>query len=177
MSNKRLVGTYVPSQLTIVISHTATNTSFVLGGYGADTLVSIERPDATWESTIGADGYHQRTHRLDKTIRATVSLLQVSEYNDFLSAVAHYDENDLRGGGLFTCTITDKSGRSAAYSDQAYVIEPSSYDFGQTASTRDWTIVLPYADQFIGGNVRLQQETVDKLEALGINIDSTWIIN
>lgn len=177
MSNKRLVGSYVPSQLTIVISHTATNQSFVLAGYGADSMVSIERPTQTWEPTVGADGYHQRTHSLDKTIRATVSLLQISEYNDFLSAVALYDEQDLRGGGLFTCTITDKSGRSYAYSDQAYAVQPSTYDYSASASTRDWMLILPYAEQHIGGNVLLPQEQVDKLAALGIVIDETWIAN
>lgn len=177
MANKRLVGTYVPSQLTIVISHTATGQSFALGGYGSDTIVSIERPTNAWESTIGADGYHERVHSLDKTIRATVTLLQTSEFNDFMNAVALYDEQDLRGNGLFTCTIADKSGRSAAYSDQAYVVQPSTYEFGTTSSTRDWMIVLPYADQTIGGNVKFTTELADKLAALGVNIDNSWIVN
>ena len=94
-----------------------------------------------------------------------------------MSALVHYDEQDLRGGGLFTCTITDKSGRSYAYSDQAYVVEPNTYDYAQSASTRDWMLVLPYADQNIGGSVKLPQEIADKLSALGVEIDDSWLAN
>lgn len=175
MNLNKSVGTFVPSQLTIVISHTATGSSFVLGGYGADSVVSLERGDPKWESTIGVDGMHERIHRLDTTYRATVSLLQTSMSNDFLSAVAKYDERDLRGGGLFTCTITDKSGRSYVYSDQAYVIEPSSYEFSQTSNTRDWVIVMPYTDAYLGGNDRLSTEHQAVLEKLGVFIDESWV--
>jgi hypothetical protein len=177
MANNGIVGTYVPSALTVVISHRATNQTVVLGGFAPDTIVSIERPDPTWESNIGTHGTHERIHRMDKTIRATISLQQTSESNDFLSAILAYDEKDLRGGGLFTCTIADKSGRSAAYSDQAYVIQPSTYEFGQAASTRDWMIIMPYAEQHIGGNGRMSQESIDKLAQFGITIDQDWLIN
>lgn len=176
MAKKGIVGSYVPSQLTIAISHPQTNSNFILGGYGSDSIISVERENPTWESTEGADGYHQRTHRLSKTIRITVTLLQVSEYNDFLSGLVAYDENDLRGGGLFTCTVADKSGRSYAMSNQAYVIEPSSYESSQSATTRDWVIVLPYADHYIGGNGMLTPDQQEQLARLGVNIDDDWVM-
>lgn len=175
MAVKGMVGTYVPSELTIVISQQKANVSFVVTGFSPDSVVSIERQDPTWESTEGADGWHQRTHRLSKTFRATVSLMQISPSNDYFSGLVAYDEQDLRGGGLFTCTITDKSGRSYAYSDQAYVIEPTTEEFSQSASNRDWVLVLPYAEHYIGGNSQLPQEVVDKLALLGIVIDESWI--
>lgn len=176
MAKKGIVGSYVPSQITIAISHPQTNSNFILGGYGSDSIISVERENPTWESTEGADGYHQRTHRLSKTIRITVSLLQVSEYNDFLSGLVLYDENDLRGGGLFTCTVADKSGRSYAMSTQAYVIEPSSYESSQSATTRDWIIVLPYADHYLGGNGQITTEQQEQLARLGINIEDDWVM-
>lgn len=175
MAKKGLVGSYVPSQLTIAISHPQTNSNFILAGYTEDSIISVERENPTWESTEGADGYHQRTHRLSKTVRITVSLLQVSEYNDFLSGLVMYDENDLRGGGLFTCTVADKSGRSYAMSNQAYVVEPSSYESSQTATSRDWVIVLPYADHYIGGNVPITVEQQEQLARLGVVIEDDWI--
>lgn len=175
MAVKGIVGSYIPSQVTIVISHPKTNVSFVVTGFSADSVVSIERQDPTWESTEGVDGWHQRTHRLSKTFRATISLLQISESNDYFSGLVSYDEQDLRGGGLFTCTITDKSGRSYVYSDQAYIVDPTTEEFSQSATSREWVLVLPYAEHFIGGNGMLPQEVADKLKRLGVEVDETWV--
>lgn len=177
MANNGIVGTYIPSELTVVISHKGTNQTFVLGGYGPDTNISIERPDPTWDMNVGTHGTMERIHRMDKTIRATITLQQSSESNDVLSGILNYDERDLRGGGLFTCTIADKSGRTAAYSNQSFVIQPNTYDFGQAASTRDWQIIMPYAEQHIGGNGLMTQDMIDKLALLGVVIDDTWLIN
>ena len=116
------LSSYVPSAVTIVINHPATNTTHVLGGYSTDSVVSIEFPDETWTETVGIDGHTYRTHRLDRTYRATVSLSQNSRSNDVLNAIAQYDQQDLSGiDGIFTCTITDKSGRSYLYSNQCFV--------------------------------------------------------
>jgi hypothetical protein len=38
-------------------------------------------------------------------------------------------------------------------------------------------IIMPYAEQHIGGNGRMSQESIDKLAQLGITIDQDWLIN
>lgn len=171
------VGSYAPKELTIVISHRGTNTNWSLTGYGPDTNISIERPDPTWELNTGTHGDLERIHRMDKTVRATVTLQQTSESNDLLTGIMNYDERDLRSGGLFTCTIADKSGRTAIHSTYAFVIQPTTYEFGQAASTRDWQIIMPYADQHIGGNGLMTPETIEKLKAFNVFIDDSWQIN
>ncbi|QEP53212.1 putative tail tube protein [Acinetobacter phage BS46] len=169
------IGSYVPSALTIVINHPATNTTHVIGGYSQDSSVSIEFPDETWTETVGIDGRTTRTHRLDKTYRATISLDQTSRSNDVLSAIARFDEQDLTGiQGIFTCTITDKSGRSYIYSSECFVKKPQTQEFGSSTSTREWMIVLAGSDSWIGGGDRIDQETLDVLDAFGIVIDDQW---
>lgn len=171
------VGSYAPSELTVVISHKGTNTNWLLTGYGPDTNISIERPDPTWDLNVGTHGDLERIHRLDKTVRATITLQQTSESNDLLTGIMQYDEKDLRSGGLFTCTIADKSGRTALYSNFAFVIQPNTYEFGQSPSTRDWQIIMPYADQHIGGNGLMSAETIEKLRVFEVYIDDSWTIN
>lgn len=172
-----MLAAYVPSAITMVINHPASNTTHVIGGFSADSVVSIEYPDETWTETVGTDGRTTRTHRLDKTLRVTVHLDQTSVSNDVLSALMKYDENDLTGvGGIFTCTLADKSGRSYAYSSQCYVKRPQSQEFGSAVSTRDWVVVMAWADQNIGGGGKIDQDTVAVLEAFGITIDDTWKI-
>lgn len=166
---------YVPSALTIVINHPATNTTHVLGGYSSDSAVSIEFPDETWTETVGIDGDTTRTHRLDETYRATISLDQTSKSNDVLSAIARYDKQDVTGlGGIFTCTITDKSGRSYVYSSQCFLKKPTTQGFTNATTTREWMIVLAWSESWIGGSGYIDPETQDVLEAFGIVVDEKW---
>lgn len=169
------LSSYVPSAVTIVINHPATNTTHVLGGYSTDSVVSIEFPDETWTETVGIDGHTYRTHRLDRTYRATVSLSQNSRSNDVLNAIAQYDQQDLSGiDGIFTCTITDKSGRSYLYSNQCFVKKPQTQEFGSSNSNREWVIVLAGSDSYVGGSEIIDQETMDVLTAFGIVVDEKW---
>ena len=166
---------YIPSAVTIVINHPATNTTHVLGGYSSDSVVSIEFPDETWTETVGIDGQTYRVHRLDRTYRATISLSQTSRSNDVLNAIAQYDERDMTGlDGLFTCTITDKAGRSYVYSNQCFLKKPQTQEFGSSLSNREWVIVLAGSDAYVGGSERIDQETLDVLTAFGIVVDEKW---
>ena len=170
------VSSIVPSAVTIVINHAATNTNHVIRGYSTDSTVSIEYPDDTWTEEVGVDGDTTRIHRLDKTVRATISLAQGSRSNDVLSALMRQDERDLSGRGMFTCTITDKSGRSYYNSSQTFVKRPNTQEFGQASNTRDWVLVLSWADQWVGGNDLIDPDTQQTLENLGITVDDQWIL-
>lgn len=169
------LASYRPSSIVIAISHPKTNTSHVIGGMAKDSVVSIEYPEASWTEKTLNNGETVRSHSKDTTLRVTVHLDQTSASNDFLSALAKYDENDLSGlDGVFTCTFADKSSRTYAYSAQCFVKRPQSYEYGSDTSVRDWVIVMASADQHLGGAGRVDPELVASLEALGVTIDDTW---
>lgn len=169
------ITSYIPSALTIVINHPATGITHVVGGHSADSVVSIEFPDETWTETESTDGVTTRTHRKTTTYRATVTLDQTSRSNDVFSGLARFDEQDLTGTqGIFTCTITDKSGRSYIYSSQSFIKRPQTQEFGSSTSTREWMIVLASSEAYIGGSGIIDAETVDTLEKLGIVVDDQW---
>ncbi|MEG0407245.1 MAG: phage protein [Bacilli bacterium] len=171
----KTISSYVPSAITIVISHPKLNISHVITNLNNDSLVSIEYPEQTWTNTTSADGYTTRTHRLDKTVQMTINLEQTSRSNDVLSALLRNDENDLTGlDGIFTCTFADKSGSSYVYSSQCYVSRPQTQEFGASVGTRSWMITFAWADQWIGGSGLIDPETVQVLETMGINIDDKW---
>lgn len=169
------LASYRPSSIVIAISHPRTNSSHVLGGMAKDSVVSIEYPESVWNEKTLNNGETVRSHSKDNTLRLTVHLDQTSASNDFLSALAKYDDKDLSGlNGIFTCTFADKSSRTYAYSAQCFVKRPQSYEFGSDTSVRDWVIVMPSADQYLGGSGLVDQELVQSLEAMGVEIDDQW---
>lgn len=172
MSN---IATYRPSSLVVAISHSATNTSHVIGGYVKDTPISIEYPDATWANKTLNNGELVRTHSKDNNLRMTIHLDQTSASNDYLSGLAKYDEKDPSGlDGIFTCTFADKSSRAFAYSSQCFVQRPQNYEYGSDTSGRDWIIVLANADQYMGGAGKLDPDLVSALSAFGIDVEDRW---
>lgn len=176
MSNG-LLGTYIPSQVTIVISSPTLGINHVLTHFGEDTFVNLELPQDTWTEKESIDGYTTRSHHMTKTMRVTVTLDQASKSNDVLSGLHAFDAKSRRGEGIFTCTIADKSGRSYAYSSQCYVKKPQNQEFGAQSGTRSWVIVMAGTDSYIGGNTVLDQDTVEILSKLGITVDETWTLS
>ncbi len=173
MSNQ--LASYVPSSIVIAISHSTTNTTHIVGGMAKDSVVSIEYPEAAWMEKTLNNGETVRSHSKDNTLRLTVHLDQTSASNDFLSALAKYDEKDETGlDGIFTCTFADKSSRTHAYSAQCFVKRPQSYEFGSDTSVRDWVIVMSGADQHLGGSGKVDPELVSTLSAFGVEIDDSW---
>lgn len=176
MSSNHLAS-YRPSSLVIAISHPKTNTSHIVGGMAKDSVVSIEYPEAAWTEKTLNNGETVRSHSKDNTLRMTIHLDQTSVSNDFLSALSKYDEKDLSGlNGIFTCTFADKSSRTHAYSAMCFVKRPQSYEYGSETSVRDWVIVMPNADQHLGGSGIVDPEMVNTLAKLGVVVDSTWTV-
>lgn len=172
----RLVGSYVPSELTVVISHPATGVTMVIGGYQNDSAIDIERGEAAWTGQTGVDGFYSRSHNIDQTNMVTLHLNQASASNDFLTRLYEYDRTHFRGEGLFTCAITDKSGRSKTYSDTAFVSTLPNQSFANATAVRDWIITMPYADTHIGGNTLIAPDVLATLQALGQTVPEDWIL-
>lgn len=169
------LASYKPSSIVIAITHPESNTSHIVGGLAKDSLVSIEYPEAVWSEKTLNNGETVRTHSKDNTLRMTVHLDQTSASNDYLSAIALFDDKDPSGlEGIFTCTFADKSSRTFAYSAECFVKRPMSYEFGSDTSVRDWIIVLTNADQYLGGSGKIDPDLQASLEMLDVDIDDKW---
>lgn len=167
--------TYKPSSIVIAISHSATNTSHVLGGMTKDSVVTIEYPDATWTNKTDNEGSRIRVHSADKNINMTVHIDQTSPSNDYLEALADFDEIDPTGlDGIFTLTFADKSSRAFAYSSDCTLSRPQNYEYGSDTSARDWVISMGDPQKSFGGSGKLDQDLVTALQAFGIEIEDRW---
>lgn len=167
--------TYRGGDLTIVISHPSLGAAHIVGGFDTDSVISVERPNVAWENKETADGITVRSGRKTRMVNVTIHLSQGSRSNDVLHGFYKHDERSPTGrDGIFTCTITDKTGRSYLYSAECYVTPPSNYDFNVEAGVRDWIITMSGVEEMIGGNDMLDIDTQVTLEALGIRIDDQW---
>ena len=167
-------GSYKPSQLIVVLSHPTLKATHVVTGFMQDSIVSIERDNATWEHFVGADGFTSRTHNIDKSAKATLSLQNASYSNDVLQQFLNFDENGTGAEGFFSITIADKSGRSITHSNQAYVAKQPNQDFTNATTAREWEIQMTHTETKIGGNSLIPQDVLDTLALFNVEIDSQW---
>lgn len=165
--------TYAPSDVVVIISH-ETIGNHIVGGFSANELVTVSRANPTWTHETSPDGFHTRTHTLDKSGTAAISLVQTSSSNDALFSLASFDEARKNDEGLFSITIADKSGRSVISSNSAYVSVPQEKAFGREVGTRVWNVVMMDCDEYIGGNAKLSKEVISMLEAAGFSVDDKW---
>lgn len=169
------LASYVPSAVVIAISHQPTNTSHIISGFVKDTMVQFEQPSAAWSAKSNSDGSIVRTHSKEGMVNMTVHLDQTSGSNDYLSALADYDEKDLSGlAGIFTCTFADSSSRTYIYSAECFISRPTSYSFGSDTTARDFVITFTKPAQYLGGSGKMDSDLVNNLSAFGVVIDDKW---
>lgn len=165
--------TYAPSEVVVIISHESVG-NHVIGGFSTNDMVTVTRSKPTWSHETSPDGFHTRTHDLDKSASAAISLIQTSGSNDALFALAVNDEASKNNDGIFAITIADRSGRYIISSDSAYVSVPQEKGFGREASNRGWNVMMMDCEEYIGGNSKLTKEVISMLEAVGISVDDKW---
>lgn len=117
-------------------------------GYADGTFVEASRNSPNSESTVGAAGDVGITFNADKTGNVTITLMQTSDTNVFLSAVQLAQD---KAGEIYRAdmAITDKSGTFLGYVKAAHIVEPASLSLGDAQSPKVWTFYtenLDYAD-------------------------------
>jgi hypothetical protein len=174
MSTQRLA-TFAPNDVTIVITQSSTGIAHIVTGFSEDSIVNIERNAETFTMYTGADNTSTRIYNANKSATVTLSLQQTSASNDILSQLYANDSASRNSSGLFALQITDASGRSRYFSDDAYVGVVPNSAFGNTMQTRDWVLHAHNLDTYIGGNAILSPEDQNVLTTLGGSIDAKWV--
>ncbi len=174
MAVQRLA-TFAPNDVTVVITQRSTGIAHIVSGFSEDSIVNIERSAETYALYTGADNTSTRVYNANKSATITLSLQQTSGSNDILSALYANDSATRNSSGLFTLQVSDASGRSRYFSDDAYIGVVPDSAFANSMQTRDWVIQAHNLDTYIGGNAILSPEDQDTLTSLGFNVDSKWI--
>lgn len=174
MTTQRLA-TFAPNDVTVVITQRSSGIAHIVSGYSEDSIVNIERTAETFTMYTGADNTSTRIYNANKSATVTLSLQQTSASNDILSLLYANDSATRNSSGLFSLQISDSSGRSRYFSDDAYVGVVPNSQFGNSMQVRDWVLHAHNLDTYIGGNAILSPEDQDTIATLGGVVDGKWL--
>jgi hypothetical protein len=125
----------------------------LIGGYMDGTMIEISRDEDSFMLKVGADGKQARSMNLNRAGKIKVTLMQTSPSNDVFAAALAVDE--LTGAGTGAVLVQDLLGRSRAQGGEAYVLKPADVQFGKEILGREWTVVVPNLNLYVGGNETL----------------------
>jgi hypothetical protein len=109
------------------------------GGYADGTFVEIAPNDADgFKKKVGADGEVSRSKSSDNTHQITVTLLQSSDTNAYLSGIRNADK--LTGRSILPLAINDLSGGSMGFWPQAWIKGDPTWSYGKEDTERQWII-------------------------------------
>lgn len=138
------VDTYSPKKVSLTVG------SVLISGYMEGTFITVERDADSFTKLVGADGEVARSASVDKSGTITVTLMQTSDSNDLLSALAFADEATFTG--KFPVMVKDANGTSKHISDTAWLVKPAMKEYGQEITGVEWTIQCANLTTHIGGN-------------------------
>jgi len=138
------VKTYDPNEVTVIVG------GFTLSGFADGTKVTCERMEPGWSLQIGTDGEGTRSKSNNKSGAVTIVLMQTSDSNDILSAIAAADEYG--NAGLRNVLVKDAGGRTVFEAETAWVERYPTSEFGREATGREWVLHTDTLVVFVGGN-------------------------
>jgi len=123
----------------------------VITGFADGTFISIVPSSERWGKTVGADGEVGRSKSNDNTYEVTITLMQTSASNDYLSEKLAADKNSNEGIGALQ--IIDKSGTTEFFFDSAWIRQPADSEYSKDVAERAWTFDTGQAlQETIGGS-------------------------
>lgn len=165
------LGNYSPDDLHLVIS--LDDEVHIVGGYSEGTMVSVTRTTPLSTYVNGGDDSGMRVFRKNSAGSMTITLMQTSGTNDFMTMWAKKDI-EMRGY-LGKVTFVDASGRSSFTGTDCFVESLPDAGFGTDGTdNRTWVIYCRKLDQHIGGNSKLPEDAVQTLESLGYTVQDYW---
>lgn len=162
MANSFTVNTYSPKDVL-----------FEIGGYQLTGWQSITTNRTVKGFTVirGIRGKNTRVKNVDTSATITISLIQSSQGNDFLSYIHDLDLDE--GTARIALTLKDKSGRSVFSSNEAYITGYPVATFSGQFEYRNWELFCQTTGTYtVGGNARPTTDLLDRgLSEIGNFID------
>lgn len=139
-----MIKTYDPALVVLsVIGNTIT-------GFAEGTMIEIDRNADSFTLNVGSGGSAARVASADKSGTIKFTLQQTAAANDILSAALAKDELTKLGTG--PTLVKDASGRTTAGGKDSFILRPAPVTLSNGIEGRQWTIVVPKLELFVGGN-------------------------
>ena len=131
-----------PKDVTVIVA------GKIISGFAQD-MISIERESNQVEDEVGADGDVARRGTNDRRGTITITLLQTSRSNLFLSTLAVADE--LSGRSVYPVVIKDQRGNDLHVAATAWIRKMPRSSYRAGVESRAWEIRTNYLNMFVGG--------------------------
>lgn len=165
MSNSFTVNTYSPKDVL-----------FEIGGYQLTgwQSITVNRTVKGFTVIRGIRGKNTRVKNVDTSATITISLIQSSQGNDFLSYIHDLDLDE--GTARIALTLKDKSGRSVFSSNEAYITGYPTATFSGQFEYRNWELFCQTTGTYtVGGNAKPASDLLDRgLSEIGKFIDNIF---
>lgn len=124
----------------------------ILGGYGEDEFLTIERDGDDYSDTVTADGDVVRNRDYDQRATATLTLLASSAGNTVLSALSVLDTNSKNGLGVGAFGVVDANSLAAIYgAASCWIMRQPDVKFAKKVGVREWKIRIAALKSFTAG--------------------------
>lgn len=125
----------------------------ILGDYGPDASITIERDEDDFEYTQGASGFVEASNKNSNIHTITFNCMQTSPINDQLSALLESDRKDSNGEKPFLLKDAGPGGSTVVSFKAARIVKPASAEYGASTKVRVWTLKAGApSDYNVGGN-------------------------
>lgn len=138
------IGTYDPKQVICSFG------GVELTGLAEDTAIKIAQLSNGITSKTGCSGDVVRVISPDSRHEITVTLLQTSTSNDYLTAINSRDVTD--GTGVLPFLMKDLSGNTTFYNANAWITKKPDVTRGNTDNDNVWVFHSAGGTLFVGGN-------------------------
>lgn len=122
--------TYNPKRVQLAIG------PHIVTGFADGTFIQVDRNADQFQVVVGADGEAARAASADKSGTVTVTLMQTSASNDFLSAALNTDE--LTNLNTMPLLMKDISGRTLVQAAEGWVKKYATIEMGKEIVSREW---------------------------------------
>jgi len=136
--------TYIPKEVSIIVGTRPAS------GFADGAFVKVERANDAFTMKEGADGEVTRAKTSSRAGTITVTLIQGSSFNDYLSTLAQVDE--LTGNGTVPVMVRDAKGTTLFASPAAWLRKMPETEFAKEVGIREWVFDCAILEYFIGGN-------------------------
>jgi hypothetical protein len=123
-----------------------------LSGFAENTMVKVAFENKRFELVQGVDGQTSRSKNKKRSALVTVSLMQTSASNSYLSAAMALDDLAPAGAGVVPFLIRDKNGTSLFASDEAWIEKEPDIEYAEKPGPREWQIRVVGYTNFVGGS-------------------------
>lgn len=137
---------YDPTEVSVIFA------GIPLSGFADGEFVRIEQESDNFADVVGTDGEVSRSRTSDLRATVTILLMQTSESNTLLSAIANADLDESGGAGVGALYIRDRQGEALFRADECWIQKPPDVSFDRSATAREWTLRCAKLVRVDGGN-------------------------